>query len=182
MKLLFASDIHGSFYYANELIEQFKQEQADLLILCGDLLYHGPRNPLTKDYNPMKVAELLNQYKDQIIAVRGNCDSEVDQMVLDFPVLSDYTQLIVDNRQFFITHGHVYHPKQLPQLKVGSVFVFGHIHIPLIKKEQGIYILNPSSISLPKENEPNTYAIYENNRLMIKTFDQSVIKELSLSD
>src|SRR5690554_1170789 len=141
MKLLFASDIHGSFYYTKLLIEQFKEENADKLILLGDILYHGPRNPLTKEYNPAQVADLLNKFTENIISVRGNCDSEVDQMVLDFPLRADYTQVLVDNYNFFITHGHLYDEEYLPELP-RTIFVYGHIHIPVLKKRQ-VYILNP---------------------------------------
>ncbi|QVK18010.1 phosphodiesterase [Mycoplasmatota bacterium] len=179
MKLLFASDIHGSFYYTKRLIEIFHEEKADKLILLGDILYHGPRNPLTKDYNPMKVANLLNQYRDQILCVRGNCDSEVDQMVLDFPMMADYTQLVVDNYQFFLTHGHLYKPNDIPD-SGKNIFVYGHIHVPVLEKNN-VFVLNPSSIALPKENNPSTYAIYENNMIQIKTLDNRIIKELELS-
>lgn len=179
MKLLLASDTHGSFYYTKILIETFLKEKADKLVLLGDILYHGPRNPLTKDYNPMKVANLLNEYREQIICVRGNCDSEVDQMVLDFPMMSDYTQLVVDNYQFFLTHGHLYQPSDLPNSDK-TIFVFGHIHVPVLEK-RNVYVLNPSSIALPKENNPSTYAIYENHMIQIKTFDNVIVKELKLS-
>jgi uncharacterized protein len=181
MKLLFASDIHGSKFYAEVLLKQFEKEKADKLILLGDLLYHGPRNPLTKDYNPMEVANLLNKMKDKIIAVRGNCDSEVDQMVLEFPMMADYTQLVVDNRTFFLSHGHIYSPYNLPQLAEGSVFVFGHIHIPILEGKDNVFVLNPSSISLPKENNPNSYAVYEEGKIEIKTFDNVIIKSLDLT-
>ena len=145
MKLMFISDIHGSFYYANEAIKKFEEEKADKLIILGDILYHGPRNDLPKEYAPKKVISLLNAYKNKIIAVRGNCDAEVDQMVLDFPIRSDYATIDVDNHHFFLTHG--------------------------------IYIINPSSISLPKEGN-NSYGIYENDEFMIKEFDNSIIKRI----
>ncbi len=178
MKLFFASDIHGSTYYTKLLVDQFVKEKADTLVLLGDILYHGPRNPLTKEYDPQKVAEILNKYKDNIICVRGNCDSEVDQMILDFPMRADYTQIIVDNFNFFLTHGHLYQPNDLPSSDQ-TVFVFGHIHLPLLEK-RNVYVLNPGSVSLPKENNPITYAIYENNKIQLKTFDNQVLKELDL--
>ncbi len=178
MRLFFASDIHGSSYYVNLLVEKFKEEQADRLILLGDILYHGPRNPLTKDYDPMKVADILNQYKDKIISVRGNCDSEVDQMVLEFPIRADYTQVLVDNFNFFLTHGHLYQAKDLP-VSNQTIFVYGHIHVPILEKKH-VYILNPGSISLPKDNHPSTYAIYDNNKIQLKNLNQEVIKELTL--
>lgn len=179
MKLLFASDIHGSNYYMKLLKNQFIKEKADRLVLLGDLLYHGPRNPLPKEYNPQAVYQTLNELKDKIICVRGNCDSEVDQMVLDFPMMADYTQLVVDNFTFFLTHGHLYEPKDIINNN-SMVFVYGHIHIPILEKED-IYMLNPGSVSLPKENNESTYAIYENGMIQIKTFDQKIIKELKLS-
>lgn len=180
MKLLIASDIHGSKYYTEQLIKKFKEEKADKLVLLGDLLYHGPRNPLTKEYNPSEVANLLNEYKRQIVAVRGNCDSEVDQMVLDFPMMSDYTQLVVDNYSFFLTHGHLFSPNHLPKLNDNTIFTSGHIHIPVLKKEGSVIILNPSSISLPKENNECSYATYENHLIQIKTLDGKVLNELRL--
>jgi uncharacterized protein len=180
MKLLIASDIHGSKYYAERIVDKMKEEQADRLILLGDLLYHGPRNPLPKDYQPAEVANLLNSLKDQIIAVRGNCDSEVDQMVLEFPMRADYTQIMIDERILFLTHGHIYHPDQLPQLPKGSVFMFGHIHLPILEKQNGITILNPGSVTLPKQEHPSTYAVYNDGVIQIKTLDGKVYKEFSL--
>jgi len=180
MKLFFASDIHGSYYYANIMIEQYLKEKADKLILLGDLLYHGPRNPLTKEYDPLKVANLLNQYKDKILCVRGNCDSEVDQMVLDFPIQASYTQLVVDNYQFFLTHGHLTQATELPDSDK-TIYVFGHIHLPVLERKN-VYVLNPGSIALPKENNPSTYAVYENARIQIKTFDDIIIKALTLDE
>lgn len=180
MKLLFASDIHGSSYYTKMLIERFLVEKADKLLLLGDILYHGPRNPLTKEYNPIEVANILNEYKEKIICVRGNCDSEVDQMVLEFPIKADYTQVLVDNFNFFLTHGHVYNEDfLLPSTE--SVFVYGHTHIPLLKKSH-VFILNPGSISLPKENYLPTYAIYEAGIIKLKTLTNNIIKELKLFD
>lgn len=178
MKILFASDLHGSKYYTEKLIQQFKKENADKLILLGDILYHGPRNPLTKDYNPQEVARLLNQISEKIISVRGNCDSEVDQMVINFPIMADYAQIIVDNHTFFLTHGHIYQPSDL-NIDDHTVFVLGHTHIPVLEKQE-VYVLNPGSISLPKDNYPNTYAIYEKDYLQIKTFSEEVIMTLSL--
>ena len=151
MKVMFISDIHGSYYWANKAIEKYHEEKADKLVILGDILYHGPRNDLPKNYNCKKVIALLNPLKKDIIAVRGNCDSEVDQMVLDFPMRSDYALMDVD----------------------------GHFHKPLAKKENGIYILNPSSISLPKEGT-NSYGIYENDCFTIKTFDDEIVKQIQL--
>ncbi|NLC95873.1 MAG: phosphodiesterase [Bacilli bacterium] len=178
MKLLIASDIHGSLYYTKLLIDKFNKEKCDRLILLGDILYHGPRNPVPKDYEPKEVANLLNQYKDKIICVRGNCDSEVDQMILEFPVSSAYSYLLIDNYTFFLTHGHLYNPEQLP-LTENSIYVYGHTHIPVL--ENSSYIkLNPGSISLPKDNYEPTYALYEDGKIIIKTFENKVLWQIQL--
>lgn len=180
MKYIFASDIHGSAYYAKKTVEVFEESGADRLILVGDLLYHGPRNALPKDYNPQEVFTLLNKYADRIYAVRGNCDAEVDQMVLDFPMMSDYIVLNLNGINFFISHGHIYGEDNLPKLKAGDVFVFGHIHLPIAKKEEGIYILNPGSTSIPKGGNVNSYAILDGSDFKIMSFDKEIIKEISL--
>lgn len=181
MKLMFASDIHGSAYWAEKVVKSFKEEDADYLVLLGDILYHGPRNPLPKDYNPQAVIQLLNGIKDKIIAIRGNCDSEVDQMVLQFPITADYNIIPLKNRKLIASHGHLYHDNQLPSSLVpGDVFIFGHIHVPVLEQKDGIYILNPGSTTLPKENHPNSYGILESNRFKVKTFDKAVYKEITI--
>ena len=171
MKILVASDIHGSAYYAEKVIEAFKQEGADRILLLGDLLYHGPRNPLTKDYNPAKVAELLNQYADKIWAVRGNCDSEVDQMVLDFNISADFMPIVLNSITVIATHGHVYGPEQLPKMAQKFLLLFGHIHLPIAQKESYGYLGNPGSTSLPKEGNPSSYGILEETKWIVKTFE-----------
>lgn len=178
MKLIFASDIHGSLYYTNLLIDKFNQEKANKLILLGDFLYHGPRNPLPKDYNPQEVANVLNKFKERIIGIRGNCDSEVDQMVLEFPISTLYTQVFVDNYLFFLTHGHCYTENDLPQAN-HTIFTYGHIHVPVLERKH-VIILNPGSISLPKNNNLPTYAIYDKGMISIKTFTGEVVKQLKL--
>lgn len=181
MKLMFASDIHGSAYWAEKVLERFEEEQADYLVLLGDILYHGPRNPLPKEYNPQAVIQLLNSIKDKIIAIRGNCDSEVDQMVLEFPIMADYNIIPLNNRKLMASHGHLYHDKQLPSSLVeGDIFIFGHIHIPVLEQKDGVYILNPGSATLPKENHPNSYGILENHHFKVKTFDGEVYKEITV--
>jgi len=164
MKYFFASDIHGSAFYTKKIIEKYRESNAGKLILLGDLLYHGPRNDLPKDYCPKEVFAMLNELKDDIIAVRGNCDSEVDQMVLEFPMQSDYCIGNFNDIYFFITHGHVY----------------GHVHLPIAKKVGDVYILNPGSASLPKEQNPNSYAILDNDLFSIYDFDGNVLKEIKL--
>lgn len=180
MKLMFLSDIHGSFYYLKEALKKFEEEEATYLVLLGDLMYHGPRNPLPKDYNPKIVAELLNEYKEKIIAVRGNCDSEVDQMLLDFPIMSDYSEILLGNQKIFATHGHIYNKDNMPKLSKGDIFIHGHFHIPMIEIFNDIYYLNPGSISLPKEDNKNSYGILENNNFFIKDLKNNIIDEIKL--
>lgn len=177
MKLLIASDIHGSYYYAKKLIDIYENDKFDNIILLGDILYHGPRNDLPKDYNPKKVIELLNDKSSQIICVRGNCEAEVDQMVLDFDVLCEHTYLIIDKRKFYLAHGH----HEYPNLNKGDIFLSGHTHIPLIEEmENKALHLNPGSISIPKGGFNNSYMIYENNKFTIYDFEGNIINSISI--
>lgn len=171
MKWLIASDIHGSAYYCEKLLSAFEREKADKLLILGDVLYHGPRNDLPVGYEPKKVIELLNNMKDRIMCVRGNCDTEVDQMVLKFPVLADYGIITVGDRMIYATHGHKYGPDNLPPLQKGDVLLFGHIHIPKCYEEEGILILNPGSVSIPKENSEHSYMLLDGNKLTWKTLE-----------
>lgn len=180
MKLFFISDIHGSREDLAFALTKFEEEKADYIILLGDLLYHGPRNPLPKDYNPKEVAELLNNYKNKIIAVRGNCDSEVDQMLINFPIMSDFSQILIDNHRFFLTHGHVYNTDNLPNISKGDILCHGHTHIPLAEDSNGIVIFNPGSITFPKENNKKSYGIYFEDTLKIFSFEGNIIKECKL--
>lgn len=168
---MFASDLHGSAYYCEKLKEIFENEKAEKLVLLGDILYHGPRNPLPKEYNPQKAFEILNTLKDKIICVRGNCDSEVDQMVLEFPIMAEYTTINVDNLNIFVTHGHIYNKHNIPPILDKDILVHGHTHVHTIEKmEKGTYI-NSGSISMPKENQENSYMIYENRKFIIKNLE-----------
>lgn len=167
MKLLIASDIHGSAYWCGRLMELVESEQPDRLLLLGDLLYHGPRNDLPKDYAPKQVIPMLSRYKEKIIAVRGNCEAEVDQMVLPFPCMADYAQLLVDGKLFHLSHGHHQNPEDLPPLPQGSVFLFGHTHVKLDTVVNGIRCLNPGSVSIPKDGS-HSCLIYENNQFSFK--------------
>lgn len=161
MKLMIASDIHGSSYYCRKMIEAYRQEEADRLLLLGDLLYHGPRNDLPRDYNPKEVISMLNAIKNNLLCVRGNCDTEVDQMVLDFPILAEYCLLELDGRTIFATHGHNFNPDNLPMLKEGDILLNGHTHIPA-NQNMGTYTyMNPGSISIPKEGSAHGYMIYD---------------------
>ena len=160
MKLLIASDIHGSAYYCGKLMEVLEREQPDKLLLLGDLLYHGPRNDLPRDYAPKQVIPMLSAHKDMIVAVRGNCEAEVDQMVLPFPCMADSSQLEVDGKVFYLTHGHHESPDNLPQLPEGSVFLSGHTHVKLDEMRNGIRCLNPGSVSIPKDGS-HSCMLYE---------------------
>ena len=180
MKYIFASDIHGSAYYCRKMLEAYDKEGASRLVLLGDILYHGPRNDLPREYAPKEVIAMLNERKTEIYAVRGNCEAEVDQMVLNFPVLADYCVLELEGRTFYATHGHVYNEENLPPIKEGDILIHGHTHVLRADKKEGYTILNPGSVSIPKEGNPPTYAIYEDGRFTIKDFEEQVIKEIAL--
>lgn len=179
MKCMIISDIHGSYEDLKKVISIFEEEKMDKLLILGDLLYHGPRNPLPDGYNPKEVAILLNKYKDKIIAVRGNCDAEVDQMVLEFPMRADYTQVFIDNHCFFLTHGHIYDKDNMPILNKGDILMYGHYHKPIMEKETGIVVFNPSSISLPKEGV-KSYGVYENHKLSHFSLEKVLINSIEL--
>ncbi len=170
MKWFIASDIHGSEYYCKKMLDAFEKENADRLLLLGDLLYHGPRNDLPRDYNPKAVIELLNAYKNSIVAVRGNCDSEVDGMVLEFPILADYAIVCDGDTTIFATHGHVFNEEKLPSLKNGDVLLCGHTHVSKCTKHDTYTYMNPGSVSIPKENTGHGYLIFENGEFTRKTF------------
>ena len=180
MKYLFASDIHGSAYYCRKLLDAFREEQAERLVLLGDLLYHGPRNDLPKEYAPKEVIALLNEHKNKIYAVRGNCEAEVDQMVLECPVMADYCILSVDGRTFYATHGHIYNQDNLPPLQEGDILIHGHTHVLKAQQMDGYILLNPGSVSIPKEGNPATYAVLENSIFTIKDFDGNTVREMRL--
>ena len=161
MKLLIASDIHGSAYYCRRLLDAFAAEKADKLLLLGDILYHGPRNDLPREYAPKEVIELLNPLKDRIYCVRGNCDSEVDQMVLAFPILADYAVFPFGRNAIYATHGHTFNENNLPPLSDGDILLHGHTHIPKCIRHDRYTYLNPGSVSLPKENSPHSYIRFD---------------------
>ena len=171
MKLIIASDIHVSAYWCQELMELVQQEQPDRLILLGDLLYHGPRNDLPRDYCPKQVIPMLSSLKEKIIAVRGNCEAEVDQMVLPFPCMADFCQLLLDGKTFYLTHGHHACPDALPPLPEGSVFLSGHTHVKLDETRNGIRCLNPGSVSIPKDGS-HSCLIYENGRFFFHIWEE----------
>ena len=172
MKVMFASDIHGSAYWCAQVLDAFEKEGADKLVLLGDLLYHGPRNDFPDDYSPKKVLEMLNAVKDKVLCVRGNCDSEVDQMVLEFPIMADYALLDVNGRSLFLTHGHLFNAENPPLLKQGDLLLNGHFHTPCSKvlENGGIYA-NCGSVALPKDDTPHSYLILDNDTLEWKDLE-----------
>lgn len=180
MKLMFISDIHGSLFWLERTLEKVAEEQPDQLVLLGDFMYHGPRNPLPEGYDPQGVASRLNAYKDRIVAVRGNCDAEVDQMLLEFPMMGDYALILHEGRRIYATHGHGFSIDQLPPLLPGDIFIQGHTHVPVADVKDGVYVLNPGSISLPKEDYPNSYGILQNGEFRVKDFAGDTIKGIRL--
>lgn len=182
MKVMIASDLHGSAYFCRKLIEAYRREQADRLLLLGDLLYHGPRNDLPKEYQPKQVIELLNEMKEEILCVRGNCDTEVDQMVLEFPILAEYCIIPIGKRMLFATHGHVFHKGNRPMLKEGDILLNGHFHVPACEWADGIWYMNPGSVSIPKEESLPSYMIMEEELFEWKTLDGVSYKKLNLAE
>ncbi len=162
MKWMIASDIHGSAYYFRKLLARFDAEGADRLLLLGDLLYHGPRNDLPREYDPRQVTALLNARREKLLCVRGNCDADVDQMVLEFPILADYTAIPVGSRLLYATHGHICSDQTPPPLCDGDLLLCGHTHVPACDAHGAFTYLNPGSTSLPKEDSPYSYMILEN--------------------
>lgn len=179
MKYLVISDIHGSEYYANKINELNKKENPDKIILLGDLYYHGPRNPLTEKYDPMRVAGILNDLSEKIICTRGNCDAEVDEMISDFK-FQDYIRLEIGGLRFFFSHGHYYNSDNIPEN--ADVVVYGHFHTGFIKEEYGIIFVNPGSISLPKNGTSNSYVIINEKNIVLKDLDGNVIEERLINE
>lgn len=175
MKLMIASDIHGSLYYCRQMKDRYEKEQAGKLILLGDILYHGPRNDLPRDYLPKEVIPELNEMKSELLCVRGNCDTEVDQMVLDFPILSDSMILYLQERMVFATHGHVFHENKLPPLQPGDILLHGHTHVPTAREIGPFLYLNPGSVSIPKEDSPHSYLVYENGVFIFKRLEDGSV-------
>lgn len=171
MKIMVASDIHGSAYYCQKMTEAYKNSGAQKLLLLGDILYHGPRNDLPKEYAPKKVIEMLNNISDEILCVRGNCDSEVDQMVLKFNIMAEYAIIYDGERMIFATHGHKFNKDNLPSLKKGDILLHGHTHIPVNESIDGITVMNPGSVSIPKESSWHGYMIIENGTYTWYDFD-----------
>lgn len=174
VKIMIASDIHGSEFYCKKLVEAYKREGADRLLLLGDILYHGPRNDLPEGYAPKKVIEILNGMRDELLCVRGNCDTEVDQMVLNFPILGDYAVLSAGDKLIYATHGHKFGKDNPPPLKGGDILLCGHTHIPECTDCGKFTYLNTGSVSIPKENSWHGYILLENNEFIWKDFDGEI--------
>lgn len=182
MKLMFASDIHGSLPATERVLSLFAHSGAQWLVILGDVLNHGPRNALPEGYAPAQVAERLNERADSIIAVRGNCDSEVDQMLLRFPITAPWQQVLTARQRLFLTHGHLYSPDNLPPLAAGDVLVYGHTHIPVASRQGDIFHFNPGSVSIPKGGFAASYGMLEENVLsVIALNDQRVIAQVAIN-
>ena len=177
MKWMIASDIHGSALYCEQMINAYQAEGADRLLLLGDILYHGPRNDLPEEYAPKRVIALLNPLQKDLLCVRGNCDTEVDQMVLEFPILADYALLSLGRKMVFMTHGHVYHNTHLPPLHPGDILLHGHTHVPACQELESHIYLNPGSVSIPKEGSPRSYMTLEDGMFRWKTLAGETYRE-----
>ena len=171
MKWMIASDIHGSARWCRELLAALDREQAERLVLLGDILYHGPRNALPEEYNPAETARLLNERKQDILCVQGNCDSEVDQAVLAFPIMAQVVYLAEGKTRIFATHGHVYHNDSLPPLQEGDILLHGHTHVPAWEDHGGYRYMNPGSVSIPKEDSRRGYMTLEDGLFSWKTLE-----------
>ena len=181
MKFLIASDIHGSAYYCDLLLKAIETEKADRVLILGDILYHGPRNDLPKDYAPKKVIEMLNPLKDKLLCVRGNCDTEVDQMVLEFPIMADYSVIPLGDRLIYATHGHVFNENNLPPMSQGDILLNGHTHISKCVEHSDFIYMNPGSVSIPKEETPHSFMTLEEGKFLWKNLEtMEIYKEFKI--
>ena len=171
MKWFIASDIHGSAYYCEKLLEAYRREEADKILFLGDILYHGPRNDLPEGYAPKQVIAMLNELEHEILCVRGNCEAEVDQMVLPFPCMADYALLQLDGCTVYLTHGHLWNPEKLPPVQEGTVFLFGHTHVKMDEMHGGIRCINPGSVSIPKDGS-HSCLIWENGTVSFRILEE----------
>lgn len=178
MKVLVVSDIHGSSYYAEKIKEIVERENPEQIILLGDLYYHGPRNELSQEYAPMKVAEVLNSLKDKLLVVKGNCDAEVDEMISDFK-FEDYLLLDVNGKKIYFTHGHKYNIEKIPYEDF-DILIYGHIHQGFIQEKEGYLFANPGSISLPKCGTEHSYLILEEDKFILKDVEGKILQEYKL--
>ena len=173
MKWLIASDIHGSAYYCRKLLAAFEREGADRLLLLGDILYNGPRNDLPRDYAPKEVIAMLNPLADRLLCVRGNCDTEVDQMVLSFPILAEYALICAEQKLIFATHGHNFNNENLPSIKSGDILLHGHTHVPVCEEHSTHIYINPGSVSIPKEASPHSYMTFDGKNFLWKDLEKN---------
>lgn len=180
MKWLIASDIHGSAFYCEMLLKAYERERADRLLLLGDILYHGPRNDLPDGYDPKQVIAMLNGISDSILCVRGNCDTEVDQMVLDFPIMADYAVIDIGKTVVYVTHGHTFNKANSPPMKKGDILLHGHTHIPACEPFGEFTYLNPGSVSLPKEDSERGYMTFDGNVFIWKNLKGKEYKEFKV--
>ena len=175
MKILIASDLHGSARFCRKLLEAWDRENPERVVLLGDILYHGPRNDLPDEYDPKTVLAMLNERRERILCVRGNCDTEVDQMVLAFPILAEYAWILLsENCRIFVTHGHLWHPEHLPPMAAGEILLFGHTHVPAWEMREGVRCFNPGSVSIPKGDSQRGYMMYEKEVFLWKTLEGEV--------
>ncbi len=175
MKLMIASDLHGSAYYAEKIVQAFVAEKADRLLLLGDILYHGPRNDLPKDYSPKKVCELLNGISDRIFAVKGNCDADIDQMVLNFPLMAQYSIIALEDRLIFATHGDVFNIDTPPKITKNDILLYGHFHVPACRETGNFIYMNPGSVSIPKENSAHSYLVTDGKHFVWKDIEEGTV-------
>lgn len=178
MKVILASDLHGSAYYTERLLAIVESERPDVVAILGDVYYHGPRNPLPQEYDPKRVAAMLNGIKDKLVVVKGNCDSDVDAMISEFPIVESAV-LLVGVHRVWLTHGHVYHPAAMPPIAAGDVLAYGHYHTVTCRRQDGVLLLNPGSISLPKDGR-RAYAVIEDDTVTVIDLDGEVIAETRL--
>ena len=181
MRIAFISDIHGSPSSLTRTLDAIDREGCDYIAILGDALYHGPRNPLPDGYNPPAVAEILNTLKEKVLAVRGNCDSEVDQMLIKYPMMGDYAIILDSGRRIFLSHGHLHTPENLPALSAGDIFAYGHTHLPVAEKKDGIFLFNPGSIAIPKGGNPPSYGIYDGTSIRVKSLAGDLLLECALN-
>ena len=180
MKLMIASDLHGSAFYCRQLLAAMEREQPDKLLLLGDILYHGPRNDLPNGYAPKEVIAMLNPLRERLLCVRGNCDTEVDQMVLEFPIMADYMALFLEGRMVFVTHGHLFNEENLPNFNPGDVLIHGHTHVRAAADRGAYLFLNPGSMALPKGDGVHSYMVYEDGVFTTKDMDGAVLETLDI--
>lgn len=180
MKWMIASDIHGSAFYCKEMLDRFHAEKADRLLMLGDLLYHGPRNDLPKDYSPKDVIQMLNVLSDRILCIRGNCDADVDQMVLDFPILADYAVLTFDTTLIYATHGHIFNASNMLPLQHGDILLHGHTHIPLFESVEKSLCLTCGSVAIPKADSPHSYMTFEKGIFLWKDLQGNQFMEYQI--